>query len=77
MKTKIVWQAGVRDKEEKIDMHGITKLTVAALKNELAEIGLRKTGNKPELRARLEEYLDREVEREAMIDAAAAPFGTQ
>ena len=77
MKTKIVSKAAVRAEEEENDTHGIAKLTVAALKNELAERGLRKTGNKPELRARLEEYLDREVEREAMIDAAAAPFGTQ
>jgi len=77
MKTKIVSQAGVRAEEDEIDTHGIAKLTVAALKNELAERGLRKTGNKPELRARLEEYLDREVEREETIDAAAAPFGTE
>ena len=54
------------------------KLTVAALKKELGEQGLRKNGNKAELRARLEEYLDKEtVEREATTDAAAAPFQSE
>ena len=73
MKTKIVSQVGVCAADNEIDTYGLSKLTVAALKKELAERGLRKTGNKPELRARLEEYLDKEVEREAMIDGAAAP----
>ena len=54
------------------------KLTVTALKKELDERGLRKSGNKPELHARLEEYLDWEmVEREGMIDEVAAPFGSE
>ena len=52
---------------------GLQNLTVAALKNKLTKRGLCKTGNKLELRARLEEYLDKEVEREVTIDGAAAP----
>ena len=40
------------------DIHGLAKLTVAALKDELAARDLSKKGNKPELRARLEEYLN-------------------
>ena len=77
MKTKMVSQAGVRAEEES-DTHGIAKLTVAALKKELGERGLRKNGNKAELRARLEEYLDKEtVGREATTDAAAAPFQSE
>ena len=77
MKTKTVSQSGVRAEEEN-DKHGLAKLTVAALKKELDERGLRKSGNKPELRARLEDYLDREmVEREGLIDEAAAPFGSE
>ena len=60
IKTKIVSQSGVRAEEEN-DKHGLAKLTVAALKKELDERGLRKSGNKPELRARLVAYLDREM----------------
>ena len=61
-------QSGVRTEEEN-DKHDLAKLTVAALKKELDERDLRKNGNKPGLRARLEEYLDMEmVERERERD---------
>ena len=73
MKPRIVSQAGVRAGGDENNTHDLAKLTVADPKNELAKRGLRKTGNKPELRARLEEYLNKEVEREVMIDGAAAP----
>ena len=77
MKTKIVSQSGVRVEEE-TDKHGLAKLTIAALKTELDERGLSKRGNKPELRARLEAYLDVEmVEREGLVDEAVAPFGSE
>ena len=59
MKTRIVSQVGVRTTDDETDTHGLAKLTVAALKNKLVERGLCKTSNKPELRARLEEYLVR------------------
>ena len=69
--------SGVRT-EDKNDKHGLAKLTIAALKKELDERGLRKSGNKLELRVRLEEYLDREmVEREGLIDESVAPFRSE
>lgn len=74
IKTKIVSQSGVRAEEE-TDKHGLAKLTKAALISELEERCLSKRGNKPELRARLEAYLDVEmVEREGLVDEVSAPF---
>ena len=70
-------QAGIRVADDEMDTHGLAKLTIMLLKGELAERGLCKTGCKAELRARLEEYLDKEVEREVMIDGAVAQFESE
>ena len=40
------------------DIHGLAKLAVATLKDELTARDLSNEGNKPELHARLEEYLN-------------------
>ena len=71
---KIMRQAGVCAENNEIDMHSLAILIVAALNNKLPKGGLRKTGNKLELRVILKEYLDNEVEREEMIDTAVALF---
>lgn len=74
IKTIIVSQSGVCTEEEKV-LYGLAKRTIIALTKELDTRGLCKSGNKPELCAKLGESLDREmVGREGMINKAAASF---